>query len=90
MEKEFYVIAFESTHYAIMIERKLKEKFKIHTVPTPREITASCGLSIKFDSEYLSKILEELRKENVDYDKMGIYKIKRKGSKKVAEKINWG
>ena len=59
MEKEFYVIAFESTHYAIMVEKKLKDKYNIQTIPTPREITASCGLSIMFKDENLDDIVKE-------------------------------
>ncbi|SKC88294.1 DUF3343 domain-containing protein [Maledivibacter halophilus] len=89
MEKEFYVIAFESTHYAIMIEKKLKEKYNIQTIPTPREITASCGLSIKFEGEILEDIKNELIYQKSDMNLLNIYRIIRVGNKKEAEKINW-
>lgn len=90
MEKEFYVIAFESTHYAIMVEKKLKDKYNIQTIPTPREITASCGLSIKFQGEILDGIVKELMDQAVDRNMMDIYKIERTDNDKKAEKINWG
>lgn len=90
MEKEFYVIAFESTHYAIMIEKKLKDRYDIQTIPTPREITASCGLSIRFKEEILQDIINELINENVDMSLLNIYKIVRIDSKRKAEKVNWG
>lgn len=90
MEKEFYVIAFESTHYAIMIEKKLKDRYDIQTIPTPREITASCGLSIRFKEEILQNIINELINENADKSLLNIYKIVRIDNKRKAEKVNWG
>ncbi|WP_432662032.1 DUF3343 domain-containing protein [Wukongibacter baidiensis] len=89
MRKEFYVIAFESTHYAIMAEKKLKGKFNIQTIPTPREITASCGLSIMFGGEILQDIKEELISQKLESDKLDMYKIIRNDDGKRAEKISW-
>lgn len=90
MRKEFYVIAFESTHYAIMVEKNLKGKYNIQTIPTPREITASCGLSIMFQAEDLENICEELIGEKVEKDKLDVYRIVRTEEGKRAEKVNWG
>ncbi|WP_432405894.1 DUF3343 domain-containing protein [Wukongibacter sp. M2B1] len=90
MRKEFYVIAFESTHYAIMAEKKLKGKFNIQTIPTPREVTASCGLSIMFGGEILEEIKDELTSQNLERDKLDIYKIIRNDEGKRAEQIDWG
>lgn len=89
MRKEFYVIAFESTHYAIMTEKKLKGKFNIQTIPTPREISASCGLSIMFGGEILKDIKEELISQKLERDKLDMYKIIRNDQGKRAEKVNW-
>ena len=44
----FYVLSFDSTSHAIQSEKRIKESFEIVTIPTPREISGSCGLSIKF------------------------------------------
>lgn len=90
MEREFYVIVFESTHYAIMTEKKLKDKYNIQTIPTPREITASCGLSIKFQGEVLGGIIKELIDQDINRDMIDIYRIVRIDGGKRAEKINWG
>lgn len=90
MEREFYVIAFESTHYAIMVEKKLKDKYNIQTIPTPREITASCGLSIRFQDEKLDDIVKELINQGIDRNMIDIYRIIRTDSNKKAEEINWG
>ena len=90
MKREFYVIAFESTHHAIMIEKKLKDKYNINTIPTPREITVSCGLSIRFQGEALEGIIEELISQKVERNRLGIYRIVTTDGGKRAEKINWG
>jgi len=90
LRKEFYVIAFESTHHAIMVEKNLKGKYNIQTIPTPREITASCGLSIMFQGEILEDIIKELVIQKAERDKLDIYRILRTDNGKKAEKIDWG
>ena len=80
-----YIIAFESTHYAIMIEKKLKEKYKVSMIPTPREITASCGLSIKFKEDNykdINNILTGFNNEMFD-----LYKIDLHDSSKIYSKV---
>jgi len=84
---EFYVISFESTHHAIMVEKKLKEKHKIDMIPTPREITASCGLSIKFSPELYQQILEDLKEIDISGKEIGLYLIERKNNTKIVKKI---
>lgn len=80
-----YIIAFESTHYAIMIEKKLKTQFKVSMIPTPREITASCGLSIKFKKEYF----EEINSILIEFDKemFDLYRIDLSDGNKIYNKI---
>ena len=45
------------------------------TLPTPREITASCGISIRFLYEDIEKVKNTLVENNIEYK--GIYKITR-------------
>jgi len=62
------IIAFSSTHQAIHFERLLLPKYAIELIPTPREVSASCGLSLKFETEDLTAILIDLE----DEDKTGL------------------
>lgn len=75
-----YVISFNSTHHAIKSEKRLKEELiELRMIPTPREITASCGLSIKFngtDIEKVSNIMKQLI-EKEDISIKGIFRITR-------------
>ena len=81
---EMYIVSFNSTHHAIRLGKLLEEAtIRATTLPTPREITASCGISIRFlydDTESVKKILNENSVEC-----KGIYKIKRleNGTKEV-------
>lgn len=46
-EENYAVVTFKSTHYTIQAEEVFKENdISFKTIPTPREITVSCGLSI--------------------------------------------
>ena len=84
MEKEFYVIVFDSTHHAIQTEKRLKDNFQIEVIPTPREITASCGLSIKFSHREYNEIIGELLEEE---GKLKIFKIEKLGNSKHATQV---
>lgn len=55
MREENYIVAtFKSTHYTIQAEEVFKKNsVAFKTIPTPREITVSCGLSILFALEDL-------------------------------------
>lgn len=71
MFNEFMIIAFSSTHQAIHFERLLLGKYAIELIPTPRDVSASCGLSLKFEMDDLNAILCEL----ADEDKSGLQLI---------------
>ena len=53
---EMYIVSFNSTHHAIRLDKLLGEaSVRATTLPTPREITASCGISIRFLYEDIEK-----------------------------------
>lgn len=43
---EFYVIAFENTHSAMQAQKLLKPHYSITVIPTLREVSQSCGISV--------------------------------------------
>lgn len=83
----FYVVSFNSTHHAIRTEKLLMaEGIKITTLPTPREIAASCGLSIRFELADLDKI-NSIMEEN-SLERRGIFHISKNDQGiRQAEKI---
>lgn len=87
LEKIFYVITFETTHYAIAAEKLFKEKkYPIQIIPTPREITSSCGLSIRFDESFLPFVKKDITESNIAIK--GVYILEKKGKDRIVTIIN--
>ena len=86
--KIFYCLTFDSTHYAIKTEKKLKEKnLEVSIIPTPREISASCGLSIKFLEGERESVCNLLDSE--DFERITLYKIDKSYEKNKSERMEW-
>jgi hypothetical protein len=80
------IISFESTNFAMQTEAYLKNiEIKMQIMPTPREITLSCGLSIKTSVDNLTKIRELVDKEIIKIK--GIYMLIYDDIEKKIEKI---
>ena len=86
--EEYGVVTFNSTHHAISGEKIFKDNnVPFKTIPTPREITLSCGLSILFSFEDLDRV-RELHANNILSIK-GIYKYTIEDNKKTISEITW-
>lgn len=46
---ETYLLTFDSTHSALAAQKAL-ESYGPHLIPTPRDISAGCGMSLRFSS----------------------------------------
>ncbi|WP_416199012.1 MAG: Se-S-carrier domain-containing protein [Sporanaerobacter sp.] len=85
--KEYGVVTFESTHHAIRGEKILENaNLKFKTIPTPREITSSCGLSIRFDLDDIDKVKSTILENELAIK--GLYRMSKIDSKNHIEKIN--
>lgn len=86
-DKEFGVITFKSTHYAIQGEKKFLDLdlVKIRTIPTPREVSHSCGLALKFDLEDLDKVKDIVRDEDIEIDSM--YRVVKTSEENYSEEL---
>ena len=79
------LITIKSTHQAIRAEDLLKKKVAIRTIPTPRELSRSCGISILFDLEAYDQVFETMEANEVDYSK--IYKYEKDGKDVNIEEL---
>lgn len=69
--EEFYIITFNTTNFAMQAESMIKGKnIPQQIIPTPRQITLSCGLSIKFSGQYLNEICEMIKGGNIQVKAM--------------------
>ncbi len=89
MKNEDYgVVTFNSTHHAISGEKIFKENnIPFKTIPTPREITLSCGLSILFALEDQDKVQELYNKEILSIK--GVYRYEIRGKEKSITELKW-
>ena len=85
---EMYIVSFNSTQYAMRADKLIRENnITSTTLPTPREITASCGISIRFLKEDLEKVSSILKDNSVELK--GLYHIKRlENGQKEVNKID--
>lgn len=72
------LVAFESTHAAMAAQKALKS-LTWAVVPTPREITASCGMSLKVTRSSEGEIKELLDKAFVQDALYSLYNIPTSG-----------
>lgn len=71
-----YIVAFNSTHNAIKSEKLLQDaNLKVTTLPTPREISASCGISIKFEKVDVDTVKSILSENKIEFK--GFYVIEK-------------
>lgn len=84
--KEYCLITFESVNFAMQAESVLKNEGIYHQViPTPREITLSCGLSIRFNVDNVENIKAFVDNKKINIKNM--YIVKGSGADKSIEAL---
>lgn len=66
--KDYGVVTFDTTHHAVKSEiilNQYEQRFLL--IPTPRSISASCGMAVKFLWRDKAEILSILRQESVHF-----------------------
>lgn len=83
-EEYFLLLAAPSTHYVMKLEKDLQNYgIWCKIIPLPGEISAGCGLSIRYNLEDEQKVDKILIDENIVVDKYLVHKI---GLKKTITK----
>lgn len=85
IKSRYGILSFESTHRAIFSEKILKKELDVETIPTPREISSECGISIKFEIDDYERVRELINENQLKID--GCYEILRTGSKKQIKEL---
>ena len=81
-----HLVVFESVHQAIRAEQRLlKAGIRVELLPTPREISASCGQSLSFPADAREALLEILEQEKIEF--RGIYSTN--AEQRVYERLEW-
>lgn len=83
---DYYLFTFKTTSYALKAEKVLKKaNSEFVVIPTLREISTSCGLSIKVSLEKCDETNQLLIANQVPID--SIYKVEKQGRKNVVEEL---
>lgn len=84
--EEYGIITFESTHHAMAAESYLKEQgIYTKTIPTPRDITLSCGLAIMITKDDIERI-KEFRSKG-DFRSKALYSLVIEDGNRILEMI---
>lgn len=88
MMTNYYLITFKSTHLAIRTERALKTKYAVTMIPTPRDLSTSCGLSLMIEPDTLESACSDLKDHG--FEGMHLYRVTRNESgTRHYEEIEW-
>lgn len=87
--KDYYLFTFISTSHALKGEKVLKEYgADFVMIPTLREISSSCGLSIKIAPENLEEYYQELKNNYVAVEEL--FQVQKQDGKNIISKIKAG
>ncbi len=87
-EGNYGLFTFNTTSHALKAEKVLKNcKENILVIPTLREISASCGLSIKVHLHDLDRLREILQAGKVQIE--GIYKVEKIKGRHLVNRIDF-
>jgi hypothetical protein len=71
----YYLITFSNTHSAIAAQKYLEDKLSFHVCPTLREISDSCGISLRLDSSTYDEIQRHMLQFPLGTEMYKIYHI---------------
>lgn len=71
----YYLITFANTHTAIAAQKYLKERISFQIMPTLREISDSCGISLKVQNDSPETIISLLNSFEAENNLYQIYWI---------------
>lgn len=81
---EYYLITFHSTHAAIGTQKYLTgEGEKIMIMPTLREISASCGISIRVNPQDFTSVLKKMPPPGMEENSFQYYHIQNTRIEKI-------
>ena len=72
----YYTLAFDSTHMAVAAEKYLSARIAVSVMPTPRKITASCGISLRVELEDGERLKELLKANDELFRESHLYLVK--------------
>lgn len=88
MEERYYVIVFPNAHTAMAAQKRLNDRqIPIFMMPTLRELSDSCGLSIRFLPADLYRVRQALAEDDLLRERCQLYLVRhRDKGRRLIEK----
>lgn len=67
LQDAFFAMVFSSTTDTLESEKAMQKKFETMIIPTPREISKSCGFAIRFSHVSEAELREYVKHVQVPY-----------------------
>lgn len=84
---DYCMLSFISTHTAITAQRLLEGICPIQTMPVLREVSAGCGIAVRFPPECLSAARSALDAYSLSTDEYTLYSVTGSGKALTVEII---
>lgn len=85
---EYGLFTFATTSYALKAEKVLKAaEAEFMVIPTLREISSSCGLSVKFMPDKLEEYASQLINNQVTIE--AAYQVRREGTRNKVKQVSF-
>ncbi len=69
--RDYKVIVFYSTHKTLLAEKTLKKnQVPVMVIPLPKEVSADCGLGLKFMGDMEDKVVQVMQSSNIKYSQI--------------------
>jgi hypothetical protein len=78
LKDAYWLLAFDSPHAAIAAQ-KLLAPCGAAVMPTPRSISASCGMSLRLKDGQIERAIGILKESSIDPALYRLYRAERKG-----------
>lgn len=83
----FYLLCFPTAHQAIRAQVELDHHVRYLVVPTPQQISVSCGISLKIAAGEKERLDGMIRAGKLPEDSVYLYRVTGRGRSAVYEKI---
>lgn len=70
----YHIMTFDNTHTAIMVQKKCQGILEYAVCPVLREISASCGIAIRFKDER-AEIISFIKSIDLEGDMYHLYEV---------------
>lgn len=84
---DYCMLSFRSTHTAITAQKLLEGVCPIQTMPVLREISAGCGIAVRFPPECLEMVRETLQTSPLSTDDYSFYAVTGSGTNLSVKKL---